>query len=75
MEAKGRLPLATVLRCRVRYFSDGAVLGSRAFVEKQLAVYLACTGQRVQAAPHFLPKVTDRRDRTTMRGLRQAFSG
>ena len=30
---KGRLPLAEYLRCRVRYFCDGAVLGSRAFVE------------------------------------------
>jgi hypothetical protein len=30
--AKGRLPLASYVRCRVRYFSDGAVLGSREFV-------------------------------------------
>ena len=30
------LPMATVLRCRVLYFSRGAVLGSTAFVEKQL---------------------------------------
>jgi hypothetical protein len=29
----GELPLHELLRCRVRYFSDGAVLGSRAFVE------------------------------------------
>ena len=26
------LPKATVLRCRVRYFSDGAILGSQEFV-------------------------------------------
>ena len=26
---KGELPLAAVLRCRVRYFTDGAVLGTR----------------------------------------------
>jgi len=26
------LPKATVLRCRVRYFTDGAILGSREFV-------------------------------------------
>ena len=31
--AGGRLPMWQVLRCRVRYFSDGAVLGSRAFVD------------------------------------------
>jgi len=29
---QGRLPAATVLRCRVRYFTDGAVLGSAEFV-------------------------------------------
>ena len=30
----GKLELGEALRCRVRYFSDGAVLGSRAFVER-----------------------------------------
>ena len=30
---KGTLPLAEYLRCRVRYFADGSVLGSKAFVE------------------------------------------
>jgi len=29
----GRLPVAEVLRCKVRYFTDGAVLGSRGYVE------------------------------------------
>jgi hypothetical protein len=29
----GRLPRADYLRCRIRYFTDGAVLGSREFVE------------------------------------------
>jgi REP element-mobilizing transposase RayT len=38
LAAGGRLPLAQALRCRVRYFSDGLVLGSRAFVE---SVFLA----------------------------------
>jgi len=28
----GKLPLATILRCRVRYMTDGAVLGSEEFV-------------------------------------------
>jgi len=31
---KGRLPLGSYLRCRVRYFCDGVALGSRAFVEE-----------------------------------------
>ncbi|MET3871507.1 hypothetical protein J3R74_001377 [Puniceicoccus vermicola] len=35
-EEKGKLPLSVVLRCRVRYFSDGMVLGSEEFVRKTL---------------------------------------
>ncbi len=33
-ESRGKLPLAMVLRCRVRYFTDGAVLGSQEFVDR-----------------------------------------
>ncbi len=33
LKAGGRLPLHEILRCRVRYFSDGLVLGSEEFVE------------------------------------------
>jgi hypothetical protein len=32
--AKGQLPVEEYLRCRVRYFTDGAVLGSREFVDE-----------------------------------------
>lgn len=32
LEADGHLPKATMLRCRVRYFTDGAILGSTEFV-------------------------------------------
>jgi REP element-mobilizing transposase RayT len=32
--AQGKLSLPEVLRCRVRYFTDGAILGSRIFVEE-----------------------------------------
>jgi REP element-mobilizing transposase RayT len=31
---KGKLPLPEYLRCRVRYFADGAVLGTRAYVDE-----------------------------------------
>jgi len=34
LDQKGRLSLGEVLRCRVRYFTDGAILGSREFVEE-----------------------------------------
>jgi REP element-mobilizing transposase RayT len=33
----GELPLARVLRCRIRYFTDGAVIGSRMFVDEAFA--------------------------------------
>ena len=31
---KGKLSLPEYLRCRVRYFADGAVLGTRAYVDE-----------------------------------------
>jgi hypothetical protein len=67
----GRLPLATVLRCRLRYFTDGAVLGNRAFVEAQLARYRQKTGRRERTAPRPLPAWMNLTDWTTLRGLRQ----
>lgn len=33
--AKGKLTLSEVLHCRIRYFTDGLILGSRTFVEDQ----------------------------------------
>lgn len=33
LDNDGKLTLAQTLRCRVRYFSDGAVLGSKSYVE------------------------------------------
>lgn len=36
LRTKGKLPLSTVLRCKVRYFADGKVLGSPAFVEAHI---------------------------------------
>ena len=34
LQAGGRLGVREVLHCRVRYFSDGMILGSRGFVEE-----------------------------------------
>ncbi|MBC2602114.1 transposase [Puniceicoccus vermicola] len=34
-EEKGKLPLSVVLRCRVRYFTDGMILGSAEYIEEQ----------------------------------------
>ena len=72
---KGRLPLATVLRCRVRYFSDGAVLGSQAFVQTQLARYQKRTGLRARTSPREVPRIADWGDLMTLRGLRQGGFG
>jgi REP element-mobilizing transposase RayT len=33
-ENDGEIPLGKLLRCRVRYFTDGAVIGSRSFVDE-----------------------------------------
>jgi hypothetical protein len=32
LEGEGKLTLSQALHCRVRYFSDGVVLGSKSFV-------------------------------------------
>ena len=42
---QGELPLATVLRCRVRYFTDGAILGSTEFVRNYAADWQAVRGR------------------------------
>jgi len=38
-EQDGVLPKAAVLRCRVRYFTDGAVFGSREFMERYVQAW------------------------------------
>jgi len=42
----GKLPAATALRCRVRYFSDGVVLGSKDFVENVFQKYRVEFGRK-----------------------------
>lgn len=71
----GRLPLPTLLRCRMRYFTDGAVLGSRAFVDMQLVRCQQKTGRRERLGPRPLPSWTGWDDWTTLRGLRQRAFG
>jgi putative transposase len=71
----GRLPLATALRCRMRYLNDGAVLGSRAYVAAQLATYRLQTGRRRGGEPRPLPPLTEWGDLAVMRGLRRRGIG
>ncbi len=73
--AGGKLPMATALRCRLRYFADGAVLGSTAFVAEQLAKYRQKTGRGERTRPRPMPAVTDWGDLATMRALRKRADG
>jgi putative transposase len=67
---KGKLPLAVLLRCRVRYFSEGAILGSLAFVNSQMAAYRLLTG-RSRTQPKPLPEYTGCSDLAVLRTLRE----
>ena len=75
MRAGGRLPLATVLRCRVRYFTDGAVLGGKAFVETQRSILRRRSGRGERLASRPLPDLTDWGELTTLRQLRRRAFG
>ncbi len=43
---KAILPKATILRCRVRYFTDGAILGSQEFVRSHARAWQAEKGRK-----------------------------
>jgi putative transposase len=76
IEEGGKLPLSTVLRCRIRYFTDGAVLGSRAFVEAHLHAYRTMTGRRKRTAVRLIPLVADwGSPLATLRALRKNAFG
>jgi len=47
----GTLPLHQLLRCRVRYFSDGLVLGGRLFVEEVYQATRSLFGGRRRSGP------------------------
>ena len=46
LQKEGRLPRSELLRLRVRYFSDGLVLGSELFVEKVFEQYRSHFGEK-----------------------------
>jgi REP element-mobilizing transposase RayT len=70
----GKLSREAVLQCRIRHFTDGAVLGSQAFVQAHLAKYRQLTGRRQRTRPRDLPAVTDWGGLMTLRGLRLAYA-
>jgi hypothetical protein len=59
INAEGKLPLSTALRCQIRYFTDGGILGGRAFVAKHLTLLRQKTGLRRRKEPRALPPVCD----------------
>jgi hypothetical protein len=68
------LPKATVLRCRVRYFTDGAILGSKEFVQGYLGAW------QLEKRRKYPPKVNplrgaDWQDLATIQGLRKQVFG
>jgi putative transposase len=71
-QSSGQLPLAAVLRCRLRYFSEGAVLGTRAFVSLQLAAHRKRSGRPDRTLPQPLPPWTGWADLATLRAVRGA---
>jgi len=76
VKARGRLPLATVLRCRIRHFTDGAVIGGELFVGEHLAAYRDHSGRRRGGTPKPMPCLADwGASLTTLRGLRRDAFG
>ena len=70
----GELPMCVILRCRVRYFTDGAILGSAEFVRGFTGAW-----QREHARQH-PPKVNGLKgarwgDVAVIQGLRSKVFG
>ncbi|HAV13044.1 MAG TPA: transposase [Opitutae bacterium] len=70
----GQLPKSAILRCRVRYFTDGAILGSAEFVRGFVGAWQMESGRK------HLPKVNDMRgtnwgDLAVIQGLRSNVFG
>jgi REP element-mobilizing transposase RayT len=74
MQQGGILSHAAVLRCRLRFFSDGAVLGSRVFVALHLARFLKTSAPPKTKSPQSLPVYTKWGDLATMRRVRLRYS-
>jgi len=50
MERGGRIPVPQALRCRVRYFTDGAVIGSKQYVTEVYSTHRGLFGTRRKTA-------------------------
>lgn len=68
------LPKSTVLRCRVRYFTDRAILGSREFVESHVGAWQLSKRRKFPPKPNLL-RGADWQDLATIQGLRKHVFG
>ena len=68
------LPRATVLRCRVRYFTEGAIFGSREFVEGFRETWQTAKHRKNVPRAHVL-RGADWGDLATIRGVRKRAFG
>jgi len=65
------LPRATVLRCRVRYFTDGAILGSQEFVRSFVGAWQQEKGRKHSPKVNLL-RGADWQGLATIQGLRKS---
>jgi REP element-mobilizing transposase RayT len=73
-EEEGQLPKAVILRCRVRYFTDGAILGSAEFVRGVSGIWQSEHGRKSPPKVNVM-KGTDWGGLTVMQGLRRQVFG
>ncbi|TVP80997.1 MAG: transposase [Puniceicoccaceae bacterium] len=69
-QQKGILPKITAMRCRIRYFSDGVILGSEEFVRGFAREVQAARNRKYPMRPHPLGGA-DWGDVTVLQNLRQ----
>lgn len=68
------LPKAAVLRCRVRYFTDGAILGSQEFVQSYVGAWQLDKKRKYPPKPNLL-RGADWEGLATIQGLRKQVFG
>ena len=68
------LPKATVLRCRVRYFTDGAILGTEDYVRSFIDLWQVDKGRKHPPKANVLHGA-DWQDLACIRGLRKSVFG
>lgn len=68
------LPRATVLRCRVRYFTDGAILGSQEYVRGFVGVWQLEKRRKFPPKPNLL-RGADWQNLATIQSLRRQVFG